>query len=120
MHNAGIHRTYYHRPFPRRPPSTDDQSGNPENAGFKTLIRLLPLVVLLAFSFFSSAPAPVYSLYRDYTYRDQIVTVVHHIPFFVKSQNQFEKSYPGGTLGRRQVEDQVLVFVKCLNTEPCL
>jgi len=112
MHNAGIHRTYYRRQYPRRPPSTDGENGSVENAGLKTLIRLLPLVLLLAFSFFSSAPAPVYSLYRDYTYRDKVVTVMHQIPFFVKSQTQFEKSYPDGTLGRRQVEDQVPVFVK--------
>eukprot|EP00210_Caulerpa_lentillifera_P009120 g8696.t2 len=112
MHETGIYRTYYHRPFPRHtPPDQDGQTGTTDGAGLKTLIRFLPLLFLLAFSLFSSGPTSTYSLYRDYNYSDKVVTALHHIPFYVKSKTQFERSYPEGTLGRQQLENQVLTFM---------
>ncbi|PWA35790.1 hypothetical protein CTI12_AA606190 [Artemisia annua] len=75
---------------------TQTQTGNTNNGGdgfnIRALLQLLPVLLILYLSFFSSSNDPVYSLSRTYSYDHRLLTQ-KGVPFFVKSRN-FEQAYP--------------------------
>lgn len=85
---------------------TQTQTGQNGSDGFnvKALLQLLPVLLILFFSFFPSNE-PIYSLSRTYSYEHRLLTQ-KGVPFFVKSRN-FEQSYPVNSNERVQLEGKI-------------
>ncbi|XP_068647888.1 chaperone protein dnaJ 49-like [Aristolochia californica] len=74
------------------------------NSNIRTLIQLLPVLLLLLLNFLPSSEL-VYSLNRQYPYEHRLVTE-RGVPYFVKSTN-FEHEYPYESKERLALEDRV-------------
>ncbi|GJT41962.1 chaperone protein DnaJ 49-like protein [Tanacetum coccineum] len=88
---------------------TQTQTGNTNNGGdgfnIRALLQLLPVLLILYLSFFSSSNDPVYSLSRTYSYQHRLLTQ-KGVPFFVKSRN-FEQTFPLNSDERVQLEGRI-------------
>ncbi|KAL4589762.1 hypothetical protein LXL04_002672 [Taraxacum kok-saghyz] len=74
------------------------------SGGIRTLIQILPVLLLLLLNFLPSTE-PVYSLSRTYGYEYRLTTQ-KGINFFVKSSN-FERDYPLETPERIEIEERI-------------
>ncbi|KAL7598761.1 hypothetical protein Lser_V15G24015 [Lactuca serriola] len=74
------------------------------SGGIRTLIQLLPVVLLLLLNFLPSNE-PVYSLARQYGY-DYRLTTQKGVNFFVKSSS-FERDYPMESPERIEIEERI-------------
>ncbi|KVH93787.1 chaperone protein dnaJ 49-like [Cynara cardunculus var. scolymus] len=74
------------------------------SAGIRTLIQLLPVLLILLLNFLPSNE-PIYSLSRSYGYEHRLSTQ-KGIVFFVKSAN-FEQDYPLNSPERSQLEEKI-------------
>ena len=57
-------------------------------------MQLCGQLVLLLPQFYVLVPVQVFSLERSNVYLEEMVTRKFNVPFFVKSEHQFEQSYP--------------------------
>lgn len=99
--NAHVYRTRTHT-------AAAHQREDMGNAGpsFMLLLQLLPvlIIILLAYLPFSE---PEYSLQKNYSYQFKKMTEKHGVEFFVKSP-EFDRTYPAGTPGRNDIENNVI------------
>ncbi|KGN65317.1 chaperone protein dnaJ 49 [Cucumis sativus] len=72
--------------------------------GFRTLIQLLPVLLILLLNFLPSSE-PIYALSRSYPYEFQFTTQ-KGVNFFVKSTN-FEEKYPPGSPDRIAIDRHI-------------
>lgn len=83
----------------------NNNNGNNGSLGLaRTLIQLLPVLLILLFTFMPSND-PVYSISRQYPYQYRFTTQ-KGVNFYVKSGG-FEKSYPPNSPERVRLEEQV-------------
>ncbi|GKC09167.1 chaperone protein DnaJ 49-like protein [Tanacetum coccineum] len=80
------------------------QGGN-GSSGMRTLIQLIPVILIILLNFIPSSNEPVYSLSRSYGY-DHVLTTKNGINFYVKSRN-FENDYPLNSQERVQLEEKI-------------
>ncbi|GFR42871.1 hypothetical protein Agub_g3862 [Astrephomene gubernaculifera] len=78
-----------------------------QRAAMLGLLQLMPIVLIVVFTFFQSSQSPPYSLVQDSSYRVELRTVRLSIPFYVKSVGELERSYPLGGGARHRLERQV-------------
>ncbi|EFJ42886.1 hypothetical protein VOLCADRAFT_107086 [Volvox carteri f. nagariensis] len=78
-----------------------------QRAAMFGLVQLLPIVLILFFTYFQSSQSPPFSLAQDATYRVQVLTKRLSIPFYVKTIADLEKSYPLSSEARLRLERQV-------------
>jgi hypothetical protein len=76
------------------------------------LLQVLPILLIVLVTFFSSHSEPVYSLARDAKYVHQLHTGRLGVPYWVKNQGEFDKAYPIGNYKRLEVERQVSVLTE--------
>ncbi|CAI0629191.1 unnamed protein product [Linum tenue] len=83
------------------------RTGGDNGSGFnvRALIQLLPVLVILLFSFLPSSD-PVYSLSRSYPYEHRYTTE-RGVNFYVKSSARFEQEYPVDSRNRMVLEGNV-------------
>ncbi|XP_068652651.1 chaperone protein dnaJ 49-like [Aristolochia californica] len=74
------------------------------NSNMRTLIQLLPILLLLLLNFLPSSE-PIYSLNRQDSYEHRMVTE-RGVPYFVKN-TKFEQEYPYKSKERLELEDRV-------------
>ncbi|CAM8979765.1 unnamed protein product [Rhodiola kirilowii] len=79
-------------------------NGSPGGSGFRTLIQLLPVILILLLNFLPSND-PIYSLNQSYPYEHKLSTQ-KGVPFYVKSPN-FEQQYPPSTRERLSLESKI-------------
>lgn len=70
-------------------------------------MQLLPLLLLLLFTFLSGSDTPVYQLRQTRTYAQPQETGILKVPYFVQDAADFAKQYPEGSNGRRRLEIKV-------------
>ncbi|GLC37065.1 hypothetical protein PLESTB_001395500 [Pleodorina starrii] len=78
-----------------------------QRAAMLGLLQLMPILLILVFTFFQSSQSPPFSLAPDATYRVQVLTQRLAIPFYVKTNAELEKSYPFNSDARLRLERQV-------------
>ncbi|KAL6748921.1 DnaJ-like protein, partial [Haematococcus lacustris] len=72
------------------------------------LFNMLPILLLVLFSFLSSTGRPAYSSIQDRkNYPEHMLTSRLEVPYFVKSSAEFERSHPYGSSARVRIERQV-------------
>ncbi|KAL4430644.1 hypothetical protein ABPG75_005900 [Micractinium tetrahymenae] len=71
------------------------------------LVQLLPLLLLLVFTFLSGRSQPPYSLQRTREYASQMSTATYEVPFWVKDTAALAKNYPAGSRERVRLEQQI-------------
>ncbi|KAK9830407.1 hypothetical protein WJX72_011593 [[Myrmecia] bisecta] len=76
------------------------------------LMHLLPVLLLLLFTFFSSPSDPVFSLDPTGDYRDAQTTRQFKVPYYVKNNAEFEKQHPHNSRERHRVEQEVEFLYK--------
>lgn len=64
------------------------------------LVQLLPLLLLLVFTFLSGRSQPTYSLQRTRDYASQLSTATYEVPFWVRDTAALAKDYPPGSHAR--------------------
>ncbi len=64
------------------------------------LVQLLPLLLLLLFTFLSGRSQPTYSLQRTRDYASQLSTATYEVPFWVRDTAALAKDYPPGSRAR--------------------
>jgi len=95
---------YSFRPTTRRQPSSNP--GEPAGgSNFFSFIQLLPLILLLLFSFLSSPSEPLFQLRKVSYYSVPRVTPITNISFFVKQD--FKSTFENDLPSLRQVEKTV-------------
>nr|XP_043627040.1 chaperone protein dnaJ 49-like [Erigeron canadensis] len=80
------------------------QGGNGSAGGMRTLIQVLPVLLIILLNFLPSNE-PIYTLSRTYGY-DHVFTTQKGINYYVKSRN-FEQDYPLNSKERQQLEASV-------------
>lgn len=68
---------------------------------------MLPILLIVLVTFFSSQGEPVYSLAKDAKYTHQLNTGRLGVSFWVKDRREFDKTYPLGHHKRLEVERHV-------------
>jgi hypothetical protein len=68
---------------------------------------VLPILLIVLVTFFSTQTDPVYSLAADAKYSQQLHTNRLGVAFWVKDRGEFDKAYPIGNYKRLEVERQV-------------
>lgn len=97
-------RTQFGGPRPRQPQA----GGQPQQSNpLQSLLHIIPVLILLFFTFLSSPSDPVFSLDRTSAFSDQMITRSNAVPFWVKSQYDFEQKHPNNTRSRNKVESEV-------------
>ena len=98
-----------------RGPREGGQGQQESHGFFGQFMQLLPVIIclLISFSSYGSQTAePIYSLRPQGNYQTQIKTgakgLVPDIPFYVKSANEFEKTYRKATNNRYNLERDVV------------
>uniref|UniRef100_A0A7N0TYZ0 J domain-containing protein n=1 Tax=Kalanchoe fedtschenkoi TaxID=63787 RepID=A0A7N0TYZ0_KALFE len=79
-------------------------NGSRGGSGFRTLLQLRPVVLILLLNFAPSND-PIYSLNQSYPYEQKVVTQ-KGVPFYVKSPN-FEQQYPLSSRERVSLESKI-------------
>uniref|UniRef100_A0A7N0TDQ1 J domain-containing protein n=1 Tax=Kalanchoe fedtschenkoi TaxID=63787 RepID=A0A7N0TDQ1_KALFE len=79
-------------------------NGSPGGSGFRTLIQLLPVILILLLNFLPSND-PIYSLRQSYPYEQKFATQ-KGVPFYVKSPD-FEQQYPPSSPKRVSLESKI-------------
>lgn len=69
--------------------------------------QVLPILLIVLVTFFSTQTEPVYSLAQDAKYGHQLHTGRLGVSFWVKDKQEFEKTYPLGNYKRTEVERSV-------------
>ncbi|GMJ15668.1 hypothetical protein like AT3G57340 [Hibiscus trionum] len=87
-------------------PGMGARTGDQGSAGFnfRMLIQLLPVLLILLFSFLPSSE-PVFSLSRSYPYEYKFTTK-NGVNFYVRS-TKFEQDYPEDSIERARIEERV-------------
>lgn len=106
---GGMHQTptpfgtFRFRTGGRGGPAYNDMQGS---AGFniRTLIQLLPVILLLLLNFLPSSEPP-YVLSRVYPYEQRLETG-HGVPYYVKP-GKFEREYPDQSASRIELEERI-------------
>ncbi|KXZ45407.1 hypothetical protein GPECTOR_55g313 [Gonium pectorale] len=78
-----------------------------QRAAMLGLLQLMPVLLILVFTFFQSSQSPPYSLVQESSYKVELLTTRLSIPFYVKSVAELERSYPTGSSARHRLERQV-------------
>ncbi|MEW5308291.1 MAG: hypothetical protein WDW38_000261 [Sanguina aurantia] len=68
---------------------------------------IIPILLLFMFMFLSSSQTPDFATTRDSTYPREVLTKRLGVPFYVKSQHDFEKAYALGSQNRVRAEGQI-------------
>lgn len=83
-------------------------------AGIASLAQLLPLLLVVFLTLFSSRPEPAYVLSPGGdgrggagAYREAMVTHRLEVPFYVKSAAEFARRYPDGSRARQRVDREI-------------
>ncbi|XP_057772271.1 chaperone protein dnaJ 49 [Salvia miltiorrhiza] len=99
--NAHVYRTRTHTAAAHQ----REDLGN-TGPSLMLLLQLLPflIIILLAYLPFSE---PEYSLQKNYSYQFKKMTEKHGVEYFVKSP-EFDRTYPAGTAGRHEIENNVI------------
>jgi hypothetical protein len=71
------------------------------------LVQLLPILLILGFTFFSGSQSPPYSLSQEASYRVEVTTSRLATPFYVRSMAELERAYPTNSAARYRLERQV-------------
>lgn len=75
---------------------------------FINFIQIMPVLLLIVFSWLSSSSKPGFSLTQDRTnYPDAMTTARLDVPFYVNSAKAFEASYPRGSTSRIHMEGKI-------------
>lgn len=72
-----------------------------------TLLQLIPILLLLLFTFFQSQSSPDASLAQQGEYRHPFSTVRHGVPYWVKNSGGHISKYPDGSSARSRLEDSI-------------
>ncbi|KAG2431426.1 hypothetical protein HXX76_009441 [Chlamydomonas incerta] len=78
-----------------------------QRAAMLGLLQLMPILLILVFTFFQSSQSPPYSLVQESAYKVELLTQRLSIPFYVKSVPELERAYPAGSSARYRLERQV-------------
>ncbi|KAG1655323.1 hypothetical protein FOA52_008235 [Chlamydomonas sp. UWO 241] len=101
---------------PRRPQArqaapagggTAEEARTPGHNVVAGLVQLLPVLLLLLLTLFSSASSPSYQLSQDSRYPARLRTQRLDVPYYVPSEYEFERSYPIRSSARTKLERQV-------------
>lgn len=76
-------------------------------SSFGAIIQLIPIVLLLLFTFFSTQSSPDVSLDRQGDYKFPVTTGRYQVPYWVKSTAAHDSSYPDHSSARRRLEDTI-------------
>lgn len=74
---------------------------------FGLCLQVLPILLIVLVTFFSTQTEPVYSLAQDAKYVHQMHTNRLGVSFWVKDKVEFNKAYPIGNYKRLEVERHV-------------
>lgn len=100
---ANVFRHNFGGPPRPQQPGAQPQQSNP----IHQLLHVIPVVILLLFTFLSSPSEPAFSLDRTSGFADEMRTRTSSVPFFVKNQEEFEQKHPIGKRDRYRVESEV-------------
>lgn len=75
-------------------------AASPAASPMLQLVQLLPLLLLLVFTFLSGRSQPPYSLHRTRQYASQLATSTYEVPFWAKDAAALAKDYPPGSRAR--------------------
>lgn len=73
----------------------------------KQSTQVLPILLIVLVTFFSTQSEPVYSLAADAKYTHQLQTSRLGVSYWVKDKVEFEKAYPTSSRKRQEVERHV-------------
>jgi hypothetical protein len=73
------------------------------------LLQVLPILLVVLVTFFSTQSEPVYSLAQDGKYVHQLHTGRLGVSYWVKDRTDFDRAYPIGNYKRLEVERHVSV-----------
>ncbi|KAF5835555.1 hypothetical protein DUNSADRAFT_7208 [Dunaliella salina] len=111
-------RMYTHRQTRPRPSASAADRARTANAAsaaaddssrmFINFIQIMPVLLLIMFSWLSSSSKPGFSLTQDRTnFPDAMTTARLDVPFYVSSATAFEASYPRGSTSRIHMEGKI-------------
>lgn len=90
------------------PPRQQQQGGQAQQSNpIHQLLHVIPVIILLLFTFLSSPSEPAFSLDRTSAFTDEMRTRTSSVPFFVKNQDEFEQKHPIGKRDRHRVESEI-------------
>lgn len=106
-------------PFAQQGQRRGAREGAVPASSLATILQLVPIVLLLLFTFFQSQSSPDASLAQQGDYKFPFTTGRHHVPYWVKSTGAHNANYPDGTAARARLDDSIEVQYKERLEEMC-
>lgn len=109
--NPFMHAAAQHYASSRRHRPASGMSAHPDTRNLVTLLRTLlsvmPIIILLLANLLSGSSRPPYSLSRNRQYGVQMSTDSHGIPFYVPSEVDFISKFPKSSRERIRMEVEI-------------